>query len=624
MALRAMLAILVVHTVLLAWSGHAHSPVSSEVGHLPSGVSHWRFGHFDLYRVNPPLVRMIAALPVLLANPATDWSSYSPYPTVRSESSVGNDFINANGQRSFWLYTLGRWACIPFSWIGAYVCYRWARDLYGVTSGLVAMLLWSFCPNVLGNGALIMPDLPAAALGAAACYTFWTWLKEPTWLRTFTAGAVLGLAELAKTTLTVLYLLWPALWILYRLPERRSMTVRDWLREAAMIGARMLIGVVIVNLGYAFEGSLQRLGDYPFESLALTAADGSDSEAPRRNRFADTWLASVPVPLPKNYVQGIDTQRSDFERGKISYLRGVWQDHGWWYFYLYAMAIKIPLGTWLLLLLAVLETFASRNRGILWRDELVLLSPLAVVLALVSSQTGFSAHFRYALPVVPYLLIFASKALQRLSVAGAAHFDQPPGSAVVGNAEPAIAIAGVVALSWSLCSSLWCYPHELGYFNELAGGPRRGGEHLLDSSIAWGQDLLYLKDWYERHPEARPLGVAAWGGVQPGIAGIDFQLPPLGPASPRAPEGADHQKLGPKPGWFAIDVNFIHGSKRAMLVDPPSPNNPQGLDLSYFSRFEPIGAAGTSVFIFHISQDEANRVRHELGLDKLAESEPGD
>src|SRR5690606_18779221 len=96
----------------------------------------------------------------------------------------------------------------------------------------------------------------------------------------------------------------------------------------------------------------QRLGDYRFQSHIMTGYDGDAKSFPPGNRFADTWLAKAPVPFPKNYVQGIDTQKVDFERGMRSYLGGEWSDRGWWYFYLYAGAIKIPLGTLLLFALA--------------------------------------------------------------------------------------------------------------------------------------------------------------------------------------------------------------------------------------------------------------------------------
>ena len=56
-------ALLTLHGSLLAWSAMQHSPVISEVNHLPAGLSHLYLGRFDLFRVNPPLVRTVAACP---------------------------------------------------------------------------------------------------------------------------------------------------------------------------------------------------------------------------------------------------------------------------------------------------------------------------------------------------------------------------------------------------------------------------------------------------------------------------------------------------------------------------------------------------------------------------------
>ena len=112
------------------------------------------------------------------------------------------------------------------------------------------------------------------------------------------------------------------------------------------------------------------------------------------NRFAGTWFGNLPVPVPANMVQGIDTQRYDFERGLPSYLRGQWADHGWWYYYLYALAIKEPLGTWCLVVLAVGVTIFGQRKRIVplssdgngkvassasWRDEMVVLVPGLVI-----------------------------------------------------------------------------------------------------------------------------------------------------------------------------------------------------------------------------------------------------
>jgi hypothetical protein len=41
----------------------------------------------------------------------------------------------------------------------------------------------------------------------------------------------------------------------------------------------------------------------------------------------------------------------------------------------------------------------------------------------------------------------------------------------------------------------------------------------------------------------------------------------------------------------------------------------------YFLRFEPVAMAGYSIYIYHITPDEANRVRRELGLSELTNAE---
>jgi hypothetical protein len=198
--------IMVVHAILLGWGAWRNSFTWDEVGHLPAGISHWQLGRFDLFRVNPPLVRMVGSLPILAAKPKTDWRAYDDRPGHRAEFDVGKRFLELNGVRSFWLLTLARWTCIPFSLLGGWVCFRWAGELYGERAGLLALVLWCFSPNVLAHGQLITPDVAAAALGVSAAFLFWRWLKRPSWDRTLAAGLLLGLTELAKTTWIVLFL----------------------------------------------------------------------------------------------------------------------------------------------------------------------------------------------------------------------------------------------------------------------------------------------------------------------------------------------------------------------------------------------------------------------------------
>jgi hypothetical protein len=201
----------------------------------------------------------------------------------------------------------------------------------------------------------------------------------------------------------------------------------------------------------------------------------------------------------------------------------------------------------------------------------------------------------------------------------------------------AMATGVILALAWSAGSSLSIYPHSLSYFNELAAvlptpadasypqplvesdegrgivatidraisaGPRNGPRHLLDSNIDWGQDLFYLKDWLDAHSDVKLDGLVCNGSYPTKLVGI-----PVTPSPVSGPQGEQHgadaadNQLGPKPGWYALSVNNIYGRDRQHR---------------YFLNFQPAAMAGYSIYVYHITLDEANRVRKKLGMLELA------
>jgi hypothetical protein len=171
-----------------------------------------------------------------------------------------------------------------------------------------------------------------------------------------------------------------------------------------------------------------------------------------------------------------------------------------------------------------------------------------------------------------------------------------------------LALPVIILVAWSAVSSLLVFPHSLSYFNEPSGGPDQGYEHLIDSNIDWGQDLWFLKDWVDNNPDARPFFMAYYNFIDyKRIAHIDFPLPPADP--PREIKGvnaAHLQSVGPHPGYFAVDVpNLILGR------------------YTYFQRFTPIAKAGYSIFIYHLSAEEADAARRDMGLPPLDDGEGG-
>jgi hypothetical protein len=282
-------------------------------------------------------------------------------------------------------------------------------------------------------------------------------------------------------------------------------------------------------------------------------------------------------------------------------LRGRLREGGWWYYYPYALSVKMPLGTLALMALAGI-LFTTRPGDCQTRKtELVLLIvPLVVVLCFVT-WSGSRQTLRYVLPIFPFAFIWAAKTGRLLSR---------------NRRGPAILVTA--CLAWTAAGSLWVYPHSVSYFNALVGGPRHGHEHLIDANIDLGQDLLHLKRWYDAHPEARPFHLAYFGTVDPRYAGIQFSPPPRAKPSPLSGVESTADSWGPRPGWFAVSVHLLRIHRRPVPDGKGGFETAGGEDYDYFLHFRPVALAGYSVYLYQIECAEANRARRQLGMPTLA------
>jgi len=370
----------------------------------------------------------------------------------------------------------------------------------------------------------------------------------------------------------ILYLAWPSVWALWSLvADSAGMKTRS--REALQLLAALFLAVYVTNLGYGFEGTGKPLGDFTFRSATLTQENGFGD---RVNRFSGTVLGAVPVPFPRNYVQGIDMQKRGFEQSIHMYLHGTWRIGGWWYYYLYGALYKIPLGGLYLFAISCLLLVATNRDGMLWKSLLVLGLPALMVFLLASSQTAINRHTRYILPCMPFLYIVSSGVFSKQ----------------VAEALKGFPCGGVfrALLTWFVVSSVWIYPHSTTYFNEFAGGPFNGPKLILGSSVDWGQDLLYLKQWTDANPQAQPLGVVygLWR-IHPRLAGIEKHPVPPGMDDERLQSDS---RFGPQSGWYAVAIKRILDHHQTYR---------------YFLDFEPTAYAGYSIYIYHLSEEDVRR-----------------
>lgn len=589
--------ILGIHIGLVAWLGFRQSPNIDETAHIAAGMAMWQYGSFDYYRVNPPLMRAIATIPVVLLPHEPVWADFDEASRLRRpEFSLGAQFIESHPDRWRVFLTAARWAIIPVSVLGGIFCFFWAKELFSPRAGIMALCLWCFCPNVITWSAVLSTDGTAATFGVGAAYFFWRWLRAPTHQSTILAGVFLGVALLSKMTWLVLLVAWPSHWLLNAFLWRRCLAAQPSLWRLICV---MLIGIYTLNLGYGFRGSFTRLGDFSFHSTLLTA-DMPNAEGAPSNRFSDSLLGKLPVPFPAPMVIGIDEQRTDFETGMPSYLFGKWQNHGWWYYYLVGFVLKVPLGTLALTGLTLTTVFVCRksgddlSEGLRSKDtfshwygnQLSVVLPGVVVLALVSSQDGFSRHFRYALPVFPFLFIWISQTVDSF----------------VSQRNRLLRIAPWILLSQSVASCLAVFPHTMAFFNELAGGSSNGHWHMLGSSLSWSEDQSYLSEWLARNPQVNSPYVLLDRPVSVKRLGIQSRGVPPGWTEESGKVGSNSAAVGPVPGWHVISIQKIH--------------EPDGSYL-YFLDLEPETVIGHSIYIYHLDIEVTNVLRQSLGLPPL-------
>jgi len=659
----AVFSLLALHATLAVSSLVRENPTVDEVAHMPAGISYWQKGTFKLYHHNPPLIKLVAALPVVWSHPRTAaslssiglvnddravldlyqmlcWTSPAP-----DQSSFGYYFSLINADRYFELFTRARLLMPAFSVLGGLVVFLWSRRLYGPAGGLLSLALWCLCPNILAHARLVTTDVGATALGVAATYVFWLYLQRPTWRRAAAAGLCLGLAELAKFSMILLYGLWPVIWLVLEVARWQR---QGWRRRLARSLAQGLVIVALslftIDAGYGAEGVGLPLGDrhLEFASSLLTGPVVPGKPRPsspnpllkaawreRENRFRGTSMASFPSPLPLHYLLGFDEQKlesegvpkrwfppkerasiaeSDEVTGYPVYLDGQLRRTGWRSYYFWAAVYKVPEGTWVLVLLTLGVLAGSPRARAAWSDELVLLIVPLAILFTMSYLTDINLGLRYILPVFPYLFISAGK-LARWVAGFAVPLSRLAAGSLVGSALAATALA-----TFSI------HPHYLAYFNWTSGGPAEGSRHLIDSNLDWGQDLVNLRDWVATHTPGERIGLAYFGQITPVIFGVrnepfDWFLPPGRPGT-LGPRTDNPSLVGPArqltPGLYAVSATLLRGLPWR-LYDPNPLVAPQAwgakeFAFSYFQEVEPIDHVGYSIFIYRLTAADVARL----------------
>jgi hypothetical protein len=553
---------LAVYALLAFQTLRGNSATFDEGAHLPAGYTYLVLGDHRLNPEQPPLVKLLAAAPLLLVHPEvrTDdvaWAKARQWEFGRRFLYAWND-----GDR---LLLLGR---LPMMALGmglvAAVFFRASR-LAGPEAAVLALVLAAFSPDVLAHGTLVTTDLALALFVFLAVGAFDRACERPTAVRMLATGLAAGAAFASKFSAVVLG---PTLIVLGAVAiaaERAregavggpaaSGVGRGAGRVAAAFGVTAALVLACVWASYGFRGPIS-------PDPAVRATLRAPLEQPQEHAWQRAIVASADSGvLPEDYVRGLLFVMKHSEH-RPTFLLGHLSDEGFPEYFLVTFLLKTPVPLLLLTALALsrVPRLPPRAAAFLW-------VPVVVYLGLTVSR-GLQIGHRHLLPILPFLLVAAAEA----------------GAALLRWRRPAgLLIVGVLG-AWYVGGTLRNHPHHLAYFNELAGGPANGWRLLVDSNLDWGQDLKRLKAWMDAHAVPR-IKLSYFGSADPAYYGIDAERLP-GYSAPHPTHVTREVHPGDVVAVSATNLQgvYLDAEDRALM--------------ERFRRETPIGRAGYSILIF--------------------------
>ena len=454
----------------LLYSVKHESLTWDEGDHIGAGYMSLKHHDFGLNPEHPPLVKMIAAIPLLGMN-LHEPQLQNRY--FKNEAYLsGRDLIFQNDYEKV-IFSARRAASI-FALLAALLAFLTAREMFGTGAGFIALVLIVFDPNVLAHGALVTTDTGAAASLLASIYAFYRYVKSRSWGRIVVLGLAAGLFFIVKHSAVLL----PPMLILLALSEllrRRQSGGETRLHQAARLaGAIVIAGIIaagVMWVYYGFRYAARPPGMAMNPPLGETLGNLRPAEAK-----AITMMARGKV-LPESWLYGLADVRSVANTWP-SYMFGKIYAHGVWFYFPVAFVIKATLTTLIFLPLIVYAIATGRLRG--WREILFLTVPPALYFC-ISMTSKLNIGVRHILLVFIFIFVLAGGAAWGL-IRSDRRWAWPIGALVL----------------FHVVSSLRAFPTSyIPYANELWGGPANIHKYLTDSTTDWGQQLKGVKRYVD-------------------------------------------------------------------------------------------------------------------------------
>ena len=531
-------------------SNRSTGMASDEFAHIPAGYLHLTEHRFDFNSEHPPLIKVLSAMPLLLLKPTitdhwkhvNDWGEWFAFCS---------DFFFLSGEKARQLIFWARVPMILVACVLGLLIYKWSSSLFGSAAGVMSLALFTFEPNIFAHSRFVLTDIGATLVYAAFWYLVWRWLKVPSLAASLAVSLAASVSILVKHSMVVV----PACWmtILIVMMASRKLTARMGLSS---IGLASMLMLLVVNAGYAFHSKLF----YGF------------------------------VPIPEDYLRGLDIVIRHNAIGHPAYLLGNFSTAGWWYYFPLTFLVKAPIPL-LLVSTAALPWFVTSFARADARTSFCLLFPPAFYIAM-SMSSHINIGIRHILPLFPFLFVIGGGLFATL---------------YIRRSRWTIFLVGLAIWLASISLTLGYDPIE--YFNPLAGGPRRGWRYVADSNVDLGQNFYRLTEYIKANklPNPNLYVVGVEYNLLEGIhynALLPYRLNDEFRSS--FPFTFDEKHEPFRPGIYAVSVAKILDAY-SFTSDASASEKESATALRRLLDLEPRAKIGNFVWIYDLSAEDINK-----------------
>lgn len=566
------------------------SPINDEIAHIPAGYSYLTQQDYRLNPEHPPLIKDLAAFPLLFLNLNFPEEHPSWKDAVNGQWAFGSIFLYHSGNDPDQILF---WARMPMLLIlvalGLFIFY-WARRLGGTGVGLFVLILFAFSPNFLAHGRLVTTDVAATLGMLVATYYFLQFLLNPFSLRrVMFTGISLGIALLLKFSTVILipfFVLLALVYFLIQSQQRRRDLVVRYVLSSFAIG---LIVMILIGTVYQFH-----VMNYPAERQLRDSQDILAAYYNVDPQDISFEIAENPFMRPYgHYLLGLLRTIARAQMRSIEYFLGETGPTGWWYYFPILYLLKVPIAFHVMGSIALIAVFFHAKKRHLdltkekfrrWmRRYFVELAMICFILlySAIAISSPMNLGLRHLLPIFPFLYILVALGIKKW---------------IRGISFPSLHIKFMLLaflLGWYVFSSLYVFPHYLSYYNELAGGTSNGYKISGHPNYDWGQDLKRLGTWVDSQG-IQSIYVDFFGRAEPEYYFKDKYIPWRGSSWWELYQiGTDSPEDFPRGNYLAVSATFLPAGKWT--------NNPSmERDYAWLDDYEPIVRVGSSIFVYYI------------------------